>query len=398
MKTLRLVSIIIFSLLCSGKVFAQIKFEHGTFTEIKAKAKVENKLIFMDCYTSWCGPCKWMAKTVFTNDTVAGYFNEHFICVQFDMEEGEGIELAKRFVIHSYPTFIFSDAQGNMVHRFVGARPAKDFLACAQNALIPEKTYSAMVKMFEGGTRDAVFMAKYIDATDQAGLDTKEIVKDYFATQKESDLISPINWRIIYWYQNDYDSKEFAYLLKNTDAFAKKYTLDSVNNKIFALYYNACNRLIYSRNADSTDYLPLKEKIKETGFARTEELLLTTDMSYYEKKQDYENFAKAAAEYIDKYNNNDANMLNNISYDFYTNIKDKAMLAKAEQWAKKGYELDPHPQYSMDTYACVLSVNGKKQEAIKLEKQAIELIKADPKKYSQDTIPGMEKKIADWSK
>src|ERR1035437_4011181 len=114
MKTFRLVSIIILSLLYGGKVFAQIKFEHGTFTEIKAKAKAENKLIFMDAYTSWCGPCKWMAKTVFTNDTVAGYCNEHFICVQFDMEVGEGIELAKQFMIRSYPTFIFADAQGNM--------------------------------------------------------------------------------------------------------------------------------------------------------------------------------------------------------------------------------------------------------------------------------------------
>jgi uncharacterized protein YyaL (SSP411 family) len=63
-----------------------MEFEKGSFSEIKEKAKKENKLIFMDCYTSWCGPCKMMARETFTNDTVAKYFNEHFINCSFDME------------------------------------------------------------------------------------------------------------------------------------------------------------------------------------------------------------------------------------------------------------------------------------------------------------------------
>ncbi len=43
-----------------------MKFEHGiTWKEIQAKAKAENKYIFMDAFTTWCGPCKYMAANIF---------------------------------------------------------------------------------------------------------------------------------------------------------------------------------------------------------------------------------------------------------------------------------------------------------------------------------------------
>lgn len=53
-----------------------ISFEQTKeWKKIVKKAKKEKKLIFVDCYTSWCGPCKMLAKDVFTRDTVADFFN-----------------------------------------------------------------------------------------------------------------------------------------------------------------------------------------------------------------------------------------------------------------------------------------------------------------------------------
>jgi hypothetical protein len=202
----------------------------------------------------------------------------------------------------------------------------------------------------------------------------------------------------MYQFLSDYHSKEFAYLLKNKEAFSKKYTADSVNDKIFEVYSDACNKLIYSRKADSTEYLPLKEEIKKSGFSRTEELLLSTDMNYYKKKRDFENYAKAAVPYMDKYKNSDEMMLNNVSYDFYTSVKDKALLAKAEQWAKKACELKPNDPYSMDTYACLLLVNGKKRDAVILESKAVEIIKATPGNYDPAMLTELENNITKWSK
>ncbi len=387
-----------FVLFCGNIVFAQIKFEHSTFAEIKAKAKAQHKLIFMDAYTSWCGPCKWMAANIFTNDTVARYYNATYVNAKIDMEVGEGKDIAKQYNINVYPSLLFIDENGELLHRAAGSRKAIDFIDLGKDAQIPEKQFATVEKKYKNGQRDAQFMITYLNQLANVALPIEEPLTEYLRTQKEQDLSNRTNWNIIYNFLNDAHSKEFAYLLNNSDVFTSKYTADSVNDKIFEVYSNACNRSIYSRKADSADYLPLKEEIKKMNFARKEELLLSTDMNYYQRKKDYENFAKVAAPYIDKYKSNDEGMLNNIAYEFYMNVKDKTMLAKAEQWAKKCYELNPHPEFSMDSYACLLSVNDKKQEAVKLEKQAIELIKADPKKYNQEAIPDMEKKIADWSK
>lgn len=382
---------------CNG-TFAQIKFEHGTWSEIKAKAKAENKFIFMDAFTSWCGPCKWMAANIFTNDTVANYYNSTFVNAKIDMEVGEGKDIATLYSVNVYPSLLFIDANGELVHRAAGSRGTSEFIQLGKDAQIPEKQFGNLNKKYKKGQRDTQFMKTYLAALQSTNLKTTEPLAAYFNTQKEEDLISCDNWSVIYKYVTDYKSKEFNYLLKNTDAYSKKYTTDSVNNKIYYVFMDECYRLIYSKDTDSAKYFQLKGEIKKSGFVRSEELFLESDIAYYQKKLDFENFAKVVSVYIEKYKYNDANSLNGFSYQFYESVKDKAMLAKSEQWAKKAYELEPHPQYTMDTYACVLSVNGKKQEAIKLEKQAIEIIKADPKKYDQSVIADMEKKITDWSK
>src|SRR6266498_2485321 len=98
-----LLSLIAFFVTCNS-ASAQITFEQGTWNDIKAKAKAENKIIFVDANTSWCGPCKWMAKNTFTNDTVAQFYNSTFINAMIDMEKGEGIEIAKLYEVNVYPS------------------------------------------------------------------------------------------------------------------------------------------------------------------------------------------------------------------------------------------------------------------------------------------------------
>ena len=140
------ISLLVLSLFSAASVFAQnraIQFETGKFAEVLAKAKKENKPIMMDAYTTWCGPCKMMDKMVFTNDTVADFYNANFIAYKADMEKGEGLELAKRYEVRAYPNFLFLDAEGNVLHRSVGARPPKLFVEVVKDALNPEKRYAA---------------------------------------------------------------------------------------------------------------------------------------------------------------------------------------------------------------------------------------------------------------
>ena len=86
-----------------------INFSHQSWSEVVAKAKAENKLIFIDFYTQWCGPCLNMAQNVFTLPAIGAYYNSHFVCAKIDAENGEGVTLAKKYGIYSYPTYIFVD-------------------------------------------------------------------------------------------------------------------------------------------------------------------------------------------------------------------------------------------------------------------------------------------------
>ena len=105
-----------------------IVFETGNFKEALEKARKTGKALFVDCYTSWCGPCQMMSKRVFPQKMVGDFCNPSFVCIKIDMEKGEGIELAKRWKVDSYPTYLILNGQGEVVYTFRGSVPAEEFV------------------------------------------------------------------------------------------------------------------------------------------------------------------------------------------------------------------------------------------------------------------------------
>lgn len=112
-----------------------IQFSDMSFEDALKEAKSTNKLIFMDAYAAWCGPCKMMAKKTFTDSKVGEVFNENFINLKIDMEKGEGPALAKRYGVRAYPTLYFINGDGEVVHKIVGALGPDDFLERSAPAL-----------------------------------------------------------------------------------------------------------------------------------------------------------------------------------------------------------------------------------------------------------------------
>ena len=113
-------------MLISFSGFAQeeegIRFEDVDSLEAALKlAKEQNKLVFMDCYTTWCGPCVHLTKNIFPIKEVGDFYNANFINVKFDMEKDAGIGIAKKYHVRAYPTLLFLDANGEVVHKHLGA-------------------------------------------------------------------------------------------------------------------------------------------------------------------------------------------------------------------------------------------------------------------------------------
>ncbi|MGV3561147.1 thioredoxin family protein [Larkinella arboricola] len=106
-----------------------IQFSDATWKTQLAKAKAEKKLVFLDAYTSWCGPCKLLQKNVFTKKEVGDFFNKEFINVKIDMEKGEGPELALQYPLEGYPTLLFIDGDGKVVKTVLGYQSPEELLA-----------------------------------------------------------------------------------------------------------------------------------------------------------------------------------------------------------------------------------------------------------------------------
>lgn len=112
-----------------------IDFFSGSLAEAQAQASAANKLIFVDAYATWCGPCKWMAANSFSDERVGNFFNRNFINLKIDMERGEGPQLARKYRVGAYPTLFFLDAEGNIVQKETGARDANGLLELAERVL-----------------------------------------------------------------------------------------------------------------------------------------------------------------------------------------------------------------------------------------------------------------------
>ena len=208
-----------------------IRFFHGTWNEAIALAKKEKKKIFIDFFTEWCGPCLNMALTVFPLPEVGEAYNKNFICLKIDAEKGEGRELAKRFEIHSYPSYIFVDPKTEkMIHRSGGNKPAADFIADIKGAMNPKLSSIYLNEKYQSGKYDAAFLVDYIRNQKTSG--NRDVLKNFDKLiEMGGKLTDPEIWAVfrdcVGGYQNPYikqvsdNYRQFAALFGQKEVDAK---------------------------------------------------------------------------------------------------------------------------------------------------------------------------------
>lgn len=368
-------TLIVISFLASTIITnAQISFESTSWSQIKEKAKKENKLIFLDAYTTWCGPCKQMAANTFTDKEVAEYYNTNFINAKIDMEKGEGIDIAKQYEVYCYPNLLFIDGDGKMIHRSGGSLKPAEFIALGKTAQTPPQTFSTMQALYPSRKNDHEFAAMYITKLSSNCLSTFNEINEYFKSLDNENWVTQTNWNLIRKYVNDAKSEVFKQFYTKREAFASKFTTDSINQKIFDTYLNEIVSDIYRKKATAAEIDSYKTEIKKSGFDRTNELFTRIDKAKAEAEENINAYFQHSKTIIDKYTPKEWFEFNEISWNVFEKSNNKAHLLEAEAWAKKSIELNENA-YNLDTYAQLLNKNGKKKEAIEAEKKAIELAK-----------------------
>ena len=89
----------------------------------------EDKLLVVDFFATWCGPCKKLSPTL---DEVSEEFGEQVNIVKVDVDESE--DLAMNYGIRSVPTVLFFK-NGQQVDKFVGALPKSEIVTKIQAQL-----------------------------------------------------------------------------------------------------------------------------------------------------------------------------------------------------------------------------------------------------------------------
>jgi thiol-disulfide isomerase/thioredoxin len=160
-----------------------MKFFEGSWKELLNEASKQNKPIFLDMYTDWCGPCKLMAKNIFTKENVGAKYNPLFISYKVNAEKGDGIEVAKKFNVSVYPTFLFLNSHGYLIHRVEGEREAGPFISLADEAVkhvADKNNLGNMEEQFNGGDRNPAFLRDYITRLTHFDVDNSKVLDEYF--------------------------------------------------------------------------------------------------------------------------------------------------------------------------------------------------------------------------
>lgn len=249
MKIWRMLKVL---LLCSSLTWnlgAQgMQFFQGTWEEALAEAKAQEKPLFVDAFTTWCGPCKVMAKNVFTNDEVGAFFNRNFINVQLDMEQAPGLAFGRKYPVSAYPTLYFIDYDGKVLRKAIGAQQAEAFLDLGKKILNSIDRSVALEAQYAAGQRDPAFILSFIKALNQAQKPSARIANDYLREQK--DLRTPINLQIIFAAANAADTKAFDWLIEYRTAVEAALTPTAVQQRIWEACRATADKAIRFKTPD----------------------------------------------------------------------------------------------------------------------------------------------------
>ena len=189
--------------------------EHTSYNEAFAKARKENKYFFIDCFTTWCGPCKMMAANTFTDDSVGRFFNHYFVSYKQDMEHNEGPQLAPIFHIEAYPTFLFIKPNGDIFYRAMGYMPPKNFLDAAILALGADANIDSLKAKGKKQKLSTHDLISIVLLSQRKHLDYENYLNDYFELQPQKNWSSFENFDVIRNYSQNILSPEVQYLIKN---------------------------------------------------------------------------------------------------------------------------------------------------------------------------------------
>jgi thioredoxin-related protein len=319
--------------------FAQeaVQFQDLPFKDLVAKAKKENKILFIDAYTSWCGPCKMMEKNTFTQKAVGDYFNANFVNARFDMEKGEGREIASKFGVRSYPTYLFLNGDGELVSQNYGYMDGSLFVSMAQDVNSPNNKKGSLKERFANGEKDPEFLINIMKLNSSSDFDfAKKASERYFENKKKTEEFTKDDVGLLLFFVKSTEDKNYKIFTERKAEIIKflpEETYKEFDNQI--KLGKIVEQSIDEQNKRINDDYFMKTAEPLVGKHDAEVKLNQTKLSYYAQNANFPEYEKAALIY---YKNSEAfepNELLKTAWIFSEHIKTVSSLKKAAEWAEK---------------------------------------------------------------
>ena len=340
-----------------------ISFQHSSWSQLLAKAKAEKKIIFVDAFTTWCGPCKRMSSDVFTDGEVGSFFNKSFINAKIDMEEGEGLTIASKYDVQSYPTFLFIDGNGKLLHKSIGYQEAPDFIATGRDALDPNKPFYTLKDKYKSGTiSESQQYTLARQASELEDPDAASIADLYLGKQK--NLLTVENIELILSTVSDPLNKYFTQLNKSEKAAGDIAGATKVRDGLDMIVYRHVAKGLNENDPIATLVAKVEAGIKKYRPATSARRISLQFGQYMAEQAGDENLQK---EYNEKYmtefpDDLDWQKLNEMAWQYFETESDPVQLRKALNWALLSIKKESN-FYNNDTAAQLYYKLGDKKNA-----------------------------------
>ncbi|ACU08342.1 putative disulphide-isomerase [Flavobacteriaceae bacterium 3519-10] len=359
----KILLLILFSISTPFLAQQSINFETGTFQEILAKAKSQKKLVFMDAFAVWCGPCKMMEKNIFPLPAVREYYNANFINARIDMEKGEGIGIAQRYGIRSYPSYLILNGDGEVVKQTYGYMGEEPFLAFAKQANDPKFATSSNKELFEKGESAPEFLLNMMQLYSQTDFDVAQKASErYFQVKKDQALTKDEVGLLLYFTKSPVDVNYKTFVSRKPEIITLMsediYNQFDTNIKISSILENAMDKKT-GRINDGQYY---KDAIPLVGAAEAEIALHRTKVIVYPNAGLFDEYEKAALSYYKNSENFSQDELLKAAWIFSDHVTNISSLKKAQEWAEKSVMQAETPE---NTYilARLYAKTGQKENA-----------------------------------
>jgi len=292
----------LFCLLITSSVFSQgIEFFHGTWEEAVGEAEKTEKLLFVDAYAQWCGPCKRMAKEVFTQAEVGDFFNSNFINLKLDMETPDGRSFGSKFPVSAYPTLFFLNGDGEIVKKVTGGKQAADLIALGKTAIKSYDRSGDYAVKYEEGDRSYELVHNYVKELNKVGKPSLKISNEYISSNPP--ISKSEKAAFLYTAVVDSDSKLFDQMISMKNEVIQATSEDSYKDKV----KNACFATI--AKAVEFDYEDLMheaiEKYKAADAGDAKKFTQEAKLEYHKLAGNYTEWKTLAEKYMKKYGKKD---------------------------------------------------------------------------------------------